>query len=77
VRKYEQVIDGRGFAIRSRQKWRLACCDCGLVHDVVVVSGKGGWLGVAMRRNKRSTAFRRAKVPRRLASSGKPMCGKP
>lgn len=56
---YQQVIDGIGFSLRSRQKFRLACCDCGLVHDVVIAVGKGGWFGMAMRRNKKATKSRR------------------
>lgn len=38
---------------------RLACCDCGLVHNIVLVSHDRKKIGVAMERNKRSTAQRR------------------
>jgi hypothetical protein len=41
-----------------RTEFRLACCDCGLIHDMKfrVWSGK---IMFAMRRNARATAARR------------------
>lgn len=56
---YKQMIDGEGYCVRSREKWRFACCDCGLVHDVVLAIGKGGWIGLAVKRNKPATKARR------------------
>jgi len=57
---FTQIIDGVGLEIPNSQHFRLACCDCGLVHDVVVVTQAGTEeLGLAMRRNKRSTTMRR------------------
>lgn len=56
---YQLIVDGIGFCVRSRSRWRLACCDCGLVHNVALVIGRGGWIGMAMERNARATVGRR------------------
>ena len=57
---YTQIVDGVGLEIPNGARFRLACCDCGLVHDVVVVTEAGTEeLGLAMRLNKRSTTMRR------------------
>lgn len=54
--EYDQIIDGIGVSVRSNRRFRLACCDCGLVHEVVIAGpNKGGWLGLAMRRSKKAT----------------------
>lgn len=58
--KYRQRKDGEGFTVLSKIKTRWACCDCGLVHDIVFVSGpKNNLIGVAAERNIRATAARR------------------
>jgi hypothetical protein len=57
--RYKQRKDGEGFTVPNGEVYRLACCDCGLVHDMVFVSGDGGPIGVASRRNNRATAQRR------------------
>lgn len=59
--KYKQRKDGEGFAVPSGEIYRIACCDCGLVHDFVFVSEDGKPIGVAARRNARATAQRRKK----------------
>ncbi len=56
--KYPVLKDGEGVSFRSKERFKLACCDCGLVHEVVLVASKG-WVGMALRRNKRATAARR------------------
>lgn len=59
--RYEQRKDGESFIIPTETVYRLACCDCGLVHDVVIVSrgGRGKKVAMVARRNNRSTAQRR------------------
>jgi hypothetical protein len=57
--RYVQRRDGEGFEILSGEIYRLACCDCGLVHDVVIVSQDAKPVGIAARRNNRATAQRR------------------
>ena len=57
--KYTRRKDGEGFAVPSGEIYRIACCDCGLVHDYVFVSEDGEVIGIAARRNKRATAARR------------------
>ena len=61
--KYPRLIDGEGVEFKSKEMWKFMCCDCGLVHDMILVAGgKGTPIGLAMRRNKRATAAaRRAK----------------
>jgi hypothetical protein len=57
--KYVQRFDDEGFEVPSGELYRIACCDCGLVHDFVFVSEDGKPIGIAARRNNRSTAQRR------------------
>ena len=58
--KYTQRRDGEGWEEKSHRVFKLACCDCGLVHDVVIVAGKPGRkVGIAAKRNTRSTGQRR------------------
>ena len=56
--KYIQRRDGEGFELPIGKIYRLACCDCNLVHDVVFVV-EDGKLGMAASRNNRATAQRR------------------
>lgn len=58
---YTQRTDGEGFAVPSGELYRIACCDCGLVHDFVFVSEDGKPIGIAARRNPRATAQKRRK----------------
>jgi hypothetical protein len=58
--RYVQRKDGEGFEVPLRRPYRLACCDCGLVHDVVWVYARGK-LAMAAKRNARATAARRRK----------------
>ena len=64
ARKYIQRQDGEGFTVESHAITRIACCDCGLVHDMVFVSQDGKAIGVAAKRNNRATAQRRRKKRR-------------
>ena len=57
--RYRYRKDKEGFAIPSGVLYRLACCDCGLVHDIVLVSDDGKDIGFAACRNERATAARR------------------
>lgn len=56
--RYQQRQDGEGFTVTSGEVHRIACCDCGLVHDFVFISGRGQ-VGIAARRNNRATSQRR------------------
>lgn len=57
--KYVNRKDGEGFEIPSGILCRLACCDCGLVHDIVIVSNDRKPVGFAAKRNNRATAQKR------------------
>jgi len=56
--KYTQREDYEGFSHKSGEIFRLACCDCGLVHDMVLVINDDE-IGIAAARNARATAQRR------------------
>ena len=58
--KYIQRFDGDGFEVKSGEMTRWACCDCGLVHDIVFIV-RGKTIGVAARQNKRATSAKRRK----------------
>jgi hypothetical protein len=60
--RYTQRYDDEGFSIPSGSIYRIACCDCGLVHDFVFVSEDSKNIGVAARVNKRATSARRRKL---------------
>lgn len=62
--RYIQRVNGEGFAVKNRTVFRLSCCDCGLVHNLVlhVRDRKRGFLiGIAAERNERATSAKRRK----------------
>jgi hypothetical protein len=65
VGTYPVMKDGEGVARRSGELFKFACCDCGLVHDVVIVA-RGKDIGFAVRRNKRATAQKRRHMERKI-----------
>ena len=58
--KYKQRQECEGFEVPMEELYRLVCCDCGLVHDVVWVV-EDGKLTMAAKRNNRATGQRRRK----------------
>jgi hypothetical protein len=62
--RYKQRFDGEGFTVPVGEVYRLACCDCGLVHDMVFISEDMKPIGIATRRNNRATAQRRRGMKR-------------
>ena len=58
--KITQRYDFEPFEIPIGEKYRLFCCDCGLVHDVVFILEDGKLWMTAVRNNK-STGQRRRK----------------
>jgi len=56
--KYIQRSDEEAFEIPLEEVYRMACCDCGLVHDYVFII-EDGRLYCAAKRNNRSTGQRR------------------
>jgi len=60
--KYTQRHDNEGFTIPNKTIYKLACCDCGLVHQIVIAAPglkKGAKIGFAAKRDNRATANRR------------------
>lgn len=33
-KQFVQAFDGEWVRVRNRRRYRIACCDCGLVHDM-------------------------------------------
>jgi hypothetical protein len=56
---YETVVDGKWYAMPN--KFDLACCDCGLVHNVKIRL-RGSEMQIRLDRNGPATGGRRAKV---------------
>jgi len=60
--RYTQRVNGEGWEIQNRVPFRISCCDCKLVHNVVVSSSrlrKGVVIGIAAERNERATGQKR------------------
>lgn len=61
--EYEQLSDGDSFEIPNNSVFRFACCDCGLVHRIAVVTD-GKIIGIALERDVGATNdFRKKMVP--------------
>jgi hypothetical protein len=58
--RYTQRKDGEGWEVKPGEIFKLACCDCGLVHQVVIVI-EDGKVGIAAKRDARATGQRRRK----------------
>lgn len=58
---YEQVYDDVGIEldIASGHILKIACCDCGLVHNMAFAIEENGMLGISMERNVSATTKRR------------------
>lgn len=57
--KYIQRYDNDGWTIKNREVFLVRCCDCGLVHKLLVNAPKhrkGSILGIAAARDNRRTA---------------------
>ena len=64
--RYRTLKSVDDFTVRSHEKFRFSCCDCGLVHDMLMVaSPKGRVIGVAIERNERATAAMRREMQKR------------
>lgn len=62
--RYIKRENGEGWEIKNRIPFRIGCCDCGLVHNIVIVAPgkrKGSILGIAAERNERATGQKRRK----------------
>ena len=55
---------GQPIEIPIGEKVRLACCDCGLVHDFMI-ERRGLNLTIAFTRNRKSTNRRRKSQPKK------------
>ncbi len=64
--KYQQLYDGDKIVLNPQKTpLCLACCDCGLVHDITFVVAHRQKLAMKLARNNRKTAaYRREKNKR-------------
>ena len=70
MKKYPRVRDGQWIAPK-RKGYRLACCDCGLVHELefrLMPHAGGKRIVFRARRHKRATATMRAWEARKAAA---------
>jgi hypothetical protein len=69
---YEQVYDGQWWAFqdgRSNRRCKIACCDCGLVHQFKIRI-RGGKIYMQANRLPKETGGRRAAMKRQVAVKG-------
>lgn len=59
MNEFHTLTDGEGVELESNVPFRFACCDCGLVHDMVIVSEDGKPVGFAIKRMQEATRTRR------------------
>lgn len=58
--KYEQVVDNVPFTEPLDTPWKLACCDCGLVHAVTIsIDHEGENAVLLINRDRKETSKRR------------------
>jgi hypothetical protein len=62
--KYTQEIEVGGWTrnIPVGPAYRIACCDCGLVHDLAFSVGADDQIYMKAQRNRRATAQRRRHI---------------
>lgn len=61
--KYIERKSGETFKVPAGQWHRIACCDCGLIHDFVYMASKDRRaIYITVARNNRATAQRRRKA---------------
>lgn len=58
--KYKQQYDDDTLEFDPKGDiWKIACCDCGLVHEIALAVEDNGNIGVAIKSDKRATAQKR------------------
>jgi hypothetical protein len=63
--RYTKRKDGEVFKIPNSVEYKLACCDCGLVHKIVIMAPdvpEGQLIGFSATRDNRATAQRRRRL---------------
>lgn len=63
---YQVMNDGEWFELERR--WNLSCCDCRLVHRVAI-RVRADRVEISLTRDRRATAQRRRRLPKKLANS--------
>lgn len=63
--EYEQVYDGEPFTQPLGKNWKLACCHCGLVHEVKIEMAGAAHVKLTVRQNAAATKRLRKLVPQK------------
>ena len=45
---FEQLVDGEGISLQSNAVFRFKCCNCGLVHKMVIATEEQQEVGFAV-----------------------------
>ena len=45
---FEQLVDGEGISLQSNEVFRFKCCNCGLVHKMVIATEEQQEVGFAV-----------------------------
>jgi uncharacterized Zn finger protein len=62
--KYYVLQDGERIELGNKgEVIRFACCDCGLVHQIAFAIENNGNIGIAVKRDNRSTGQKRRWMP--------------
>jgi uncharacterized Zn finger protein len=46
---FEQLVDDEGISLQSNEVFRFKCCNCGLVHKMVIATEEQQEVGFAVR----------------------------
>lgn len=65
LENYEQVYDGEPFIQPLGKRWKLACCHCGLVHEVKIELADEKNVKLTVRQNAAATKRLRKLVPQK------------
>jgi len=49
---FEQLIDGEPITMQSNEIFKFKCCDCGLVHNMVIATEETQEIGFVIEREE-------------------------
>lgn len=49
---FEQLVDGEPITMMSNQVFRFKCCDCGLVHKMVIATEEDQEIGFVVQQEQ-------------------------
>jgi predicted RNase H-like HicB family nuclease len=57
--EFNKINDGEGFEMELGTSHMIACCDCGLVHQMAIAKETNGMIGLAFKVDEEETTNRR------------------